>query len=91
MEINILEETKNRLVVEIKGESHSLCNALREKLWSDKKVKSSGYTVAHPLINIPKITIETESGNPKEVLADAAKAIKKDAETFLKAFTKVAK
>ncbi|MBW2964742.1 DNA-directed RNA polymerase subunit L [Candidatus Woesearchaeota archaeon] len=89
MEINILEDSKNKLVVEIKGEGHALCSALEEQLWKNKKVKSAGYNVAHPLINIPKVTVEADA--PKDALIDAAKAVKKDAEAFLKAFTKAAK
>jgi DNA-directed RNA polymerase subunit L len=91
MEINILEESKNRLVVEIKGESHALCNALKSELWNSKNVKVAGYNIAHPLVGTPKLVIETESGNPKQLLADAAKSVKKDAEAFLKAFEKAAK
>ena len=91
MEINILEDSKNKLVVEIKGEGHSLCNALKEALWNNKKVKMSGYNIAHPLVGIPKLTVETESGSPKDALVDAVKAVKKDADAFLKAFGKAVK
>jgi DNA-directed RNA polymerase subunit L len=91
MEINVLEESKNKLVVEIKGESHALCNALKAELWGNKNVKLAGYNIAHPLVGIPKLILEVESGNPKQLLADAAKNVKKDAEAFLKAFEKAAK
>ncbi len=91
MEINVLEDSKNKLVVEIKGEGHALCNALKTELWNNKKVKVAGYNIAHPLIGVPKLVIETESGNAKEALAEAAKIVKKDAEAFLKSFTKAVK
>lgn len=91
MELNILEESKNRLVVEIKGESHGLCNALKAELRNNKKVQLTGYNVAHPLIGIPKMVIETSSGSPKEALVEAAKNLKKEADDFLKAFNKGAK
>jgi DNA-directed RNA polymerase subunit L len=91
MEINVLEESKNKLVVEIKGEGHALCNALKAELWNNKKVKIAGYNIAHPLIGVPKLVIETESGNPKDFLLDAAKAVKKDTDAFLKAFSKAVK
>lgn len=91
MEINILEESKNKLVVEIKGEGHALCNALKDALWNSKKVKMAGYNIAHPLVGIPKLTIETESGDPKAALLDAAKQVRKDADAFLKSFTKAVK
>jgi len=91
MEINILEESKDRLVVELVGADHALCNAIKSELWKNKKVKVSGYNIAHPLVGVPKIVVETESGDPKKVLADAVKAIKKDADDFNKAFVKKVK
>jgi len=91
MEIKVLEESKNKLVVELIGEGHSLCNALKAELWKNKKVKIAGYNIAHPLIGVPKLVIETESGNPKEFLLDAVKAVRKDTDAFLKAFSKAVK
>jgi DNA-directed RNA polymerase II subunit RPB11 len=92
MEINVLEESKNRLVVEIKGEGHALCNALKDELRKNKKVKMAGYNIAHPLVGIPRLVIETDAGgDPKKLLADAAKAVKKDADAFLKSFSKSVK
>ena len=92
MEINVLEESKNKLVVEIKGEGHALCNALKTELWKNKKVKVAGYNIAHPLIGIPKLIIETEpGGDPKKLLVEAIKNVKKDADAFLKSFSKKVK
>ncbi|MBW2997594.1 DNA-directed RNA polymerase subunit L [Candidatus Woesearchaeota archaeon] len=91
MEINVLEESKNKLIVEIKGEGHALCNALKAELWKNKKVKVSGYNIAHPLVGIPKLVIETESGDPRKILTDAIKNVKKDADAFLKSFSKTVK
>ncbi|MBW2967902.1 DNA-directed RNA polymerase subunit L [Candidatus Woesearchaeota archaeon] len=91
MEINIVEESKNRLVVEIKGEGHSLCNALKQELWNNKKVKVSGYNIEHPLVGVPKLIIETSAGSPKDALVEAANAVKKDADAFLKSFSKAVK
>ena len=91
MEINVLEESKNKLVVEIKGEGHALCNALKAELWKNKKVKIAGYNIAHPLVGIPRLVIETESGDPRKILLDAVKSVKKDADAFLKSFSKAVK
>ena len=92
MEINVLEESKNKLVIELKGEGHALCNALKTELWKNKKVKVSGYNIAHPLVGIPKLVIETESGaDPKKLLMDALKNVKKEADAFLKSFSKKVK
>lgn len=91
MEINVLEESKNKLVVEIKGEGHALCNAVKAELWKNKKVKVAGYNISHPLVGVPKLVIETESGDPKKILIDAIKNVRKDADAFLKSFSKTVK
>ncbi len=77
MEINILEDKKKRLVFELKGEGHTLCNALREELWNDKSVTVSAYNISHPLIGIPTFIIETNGKAPKKSLKDAITRLKK--------------
>jgi len=78
MKINILEDKKKRLVFELKGEDHTLCNVLREELWNDKCVTVSAYNISHPLVGIPKIIIETDGKKaPKKALKDAISRIKK--------------
>ena len=82
MELEIIEESKNKLVIAIKGESHTFCNALKAELWNDKNVKNVSYRIPHPLDNIPEFTIETKSSDPKKVLASASKKLGKNAEKF---------
>jgi DNA-directed RNA polymerase subunit L len=78
MEINILEEKAKRLVFELKGETHTLCNALREELWNDKAITVSAYNISHPLVGIPKFIIETNGDKePKKALKDAISRLKK--------------
>ncbi|MBW2977652.1 DNA-directed RNA polymerase subunit L, partial [Candidatus Woesearchaeota archaeon] len=60
MKVNIVEETKNKIVIELKGETHTFCNALKKELWNDKHVKIAGYNIAHPLVGVPKIVVETD-------------------------------
>lgn len=76
MEINIIEDKKKRLVFELKGEGHTLCNVLREELWNDKSVTVSAYNISHPLIGIPTFIIETSSKSPKKALKDAISRLK---------------
>jgi DNA-directed RNA polymerase subunit L len=78
MEINILEEKSKKLVFELKGENHTLCNALREELWNDKAVTVSAYNISHPLVGVPKFIIETDGEKePKKALKDAIARLKK--------------
>ena len=92
MEIKILEESKNRLVIEIIGEGHGFCNIIKKALWSVKGVEISGYNIDHPLIGVPKLIIETDGTiEPKKALEKAIKNLKKDSEEFLKSFEKQVK
>jgi DNA-directed RNA polymerase subunit L len=91
MEIKVREQSKNRLVIDIKGESHTLCNALRKELWNDSHIKIAAYDVKHPLIGVPHIIVETDGTDPKKVLASAAKKLSKKAGDFAKLAKKAIK
>ena len=90
MELNILEDTPKRLVMEVKGESHTLCNALKTALWANKHVKSATYAIAHPLVGIPKMVVETDGEvKPKKALAEAADRLLKETEKLKKDLSKI--
>ena len=80
MELNIIEDKKDKLIFEIKGESHTLANAIRKELWNDEHVKSAAYAIEHPLIEIPRFIVETDGADPKKTLVAAAKRVQKDLE-----------
>lgn len=84
MEINIIEDKKNKLVFEIKGVTHTFCNILKEELYNNNNVKIATYAIRHPLIGIPRFIIETDGADPRKVLNDAAQKIKKQFEKFEK-------
>lgn len=90
MEIKVLEETKNRIVFEIPGESHTLCNALKRELWKNEDVRIATYSIKHPLIGTPKMIVETGPGtNPRKALVKAAEALKEKVSTFKTSFSKL--
>ena len=76
MEIKVIEKEKNKLKLEIIGEDHTFCNALRKELWNDKDVQVAGYNIEHPLVSNPVLTLETEKKDPKKVLESAIKRLK---------------
>lgn len=86
MEIKILEEEKNKLVLEIAGEDHTFCNSLKEELNQDKNIKLASYKIPHPLVG--KVTMHIEGSDIKKSLIDAAKRLKKNAEKFESSFKK---
>ncbi len=84
MEINIIEEKKNKLVFEVKGLTHTFCNILKEELRDNDNVKITSYAIRHPLIGIPRFVVETDGTDPRKVLSDAAQKLKKKFEKFEK-------
>ena len=77
MEIRVLEKTKDKLIIEVVGEDHTLCNALRKELWEDKTIEVAGYNMKHPLISEPEIIVETKGGDPVKALLKAVDGLKK--------------
>jgi len=84
MEFKVLEETKTLLVFELKGETHSFCNALKQELLNAKGVVITTYKIDHPLIGVPTFHVETKGVEPRKVLKDALKSLKKQAQEFEK-------
>jgi len=80
-----LEESKNRIIVEIVGESHAFCNALRKELWEDKHVKIAAYNIEHPYVSNPKMIVETDGQEkPKAALLKAAERIRDNSDKLKK-------
>lgn len=84
MEFTVLEESKNRLVFQLKGENHTFCNILKEELCHLKNVKAATYKIDHPLIGVPTFLVETEGIEPRKAIKDALKNLRKKAEDFKK-------
>ncbi|MBT4824580.1 DNA-directed RNA polymerase subunit L [Candidatus Woesearchaeota archaeon] len=91
MEINVIESSKKTLVVELKGEGHAMCNALKKEIWNDKDTKVGGYHIEHPQVGIPRITVESTGKAPQKILQDACKRLEKKNSDFLAKFKKVVK
>ena len=88
MELEIIEEKKNRIVLKIKGETHTFCNALKKALLDDKHVKIATYKIDHPLIGIPEMIVETDGKDPKKALKEASDRLSKIFNKFKSVFLK---
>ena len=86
MELKVLEKSKTRLKLEVVGEDHTLCNALRKELWNDENVKVSGYNLPHSIVGSPILIVE--ASDAKKALTDAVKRLKKKNSDFLEQFKK---
>jgi DNA-directed RNA polymerase subunit L len=90
MELTVLEESDKRMVLELKGANHTLCNALKSELTGNKHVKAATYAMGHPLVGIPKMIVETDgNAKPRKLLADAAAKLSDTASSLKKEFRKV--
>ncbi len=87
MEIKILDDKRNKLILEIKGADHTLCNALKSELWNDKHVKIATYSIRHPQISMPQMIVETDGDeSPKNALINAVERLHKINAKFKKEF-----
>jgi len=85
MEFKVIEETKEKIVFELIGETHTLCNALKAELHKVKGVDIASYKIDHPLIGVPRFQIETKGIEPRKAIKEALKNLKKKSEEFKKA------
>ena len=75
MEINIIEESKGKLEIEIIGEDHTICNSLRDELWNHD-VESAAYNIEHPLISNPTMLVEG-NGDLRKKFVSATDSLRK--------------
>ncbi len=76
-DIKVIESKKNKLVLEIYGDKHTLPNVIVDELYNDKEVKAASYFNVQPLKNISRLIIETKGKDPKQALLDAISRLKR--------------
>jgi DNA-directed RNA polymerase subunit L len=86
MKLVLLESSEGKMVLEVRGENHTLLNLLRENAW-DAGSKQASYMIEHPYLSEPKLIIRAD--NPKKVLDSSAQAILDSAKEFEREFRKV--
>ncbi|MFP4403203.1 MAG: RpoL/Rpb11 RNA polymerase subunit family protein [Nanoarchaeota archaeon] len=89
MELKVIEKSKNKIIIEIQNENHTLCNALKDELYNDDSVKSAGYFIKHPVLKVPTMVVETKQGTDViKTINDAGNRLKKKNKKFIKEFEK---
>lgn len=89
MELHVVENTKNKLIFDVKGADHTICNPIKQELYEDDNVKISTYRVEHPLVSDPQMIVETSgSASPKSVISKAISRLKKTNEKIRKDISK---
>jgi len=86
MEIEFLEQSKEKWQIKLINETHTFCNIIRKELWKDKDLKQAGYFIKHTLTDHPVLVVESK--NPKKTLLNTIESIKKTNKEFLTKFNK---
>ena len=88
MELSAIEKKKDKLRVEVRGETHTILNLIRENAWK-AGARQASYIIQHPYISQPEIIVR--SRNPAKTLKDAAQMIADDSKEFSQAFKRAMK
>lgn len=79
MKLDVLEKGKEKITMEIKGETHTFLNLLRENSWK-LGCDQASYVVKHPYLSEPRFTIRSK--NPLKTLESASQMIMDQAKEF---------
>jgi DNA-directed RNA polymerase subunit L len=90
VELNILNKTNNELEVELRGETHTLLNLLKDLLIKDERVVTAFYDMKYVSISDPVLYIKTDGADPILVLKDVAAIIVSECDEFIDVFSKAA-
>ncbi|MHA1603239.1 MAG: RpoL/Rpb11 RNA polymerase subunit family protein [Candidatus Freyarchaeota archaeon] len=89
MNIRIVEKKDNELRVEIEGEGHTLCNAIKSVLFEDESLVFAGYRIEHALLSKPTLYIKTNGKkDPLTLLNETLEKLSDRIEEFKEKFQK---
>ncbi|MCD7781385.1 MAG: DNA-directed RNA polymerase subunit L [Methanosphaera sp.] len=78
--MKFLEDEENKVILEVTGETHTICNIIRKRLMEQDNVSAAAYEITHPLIGQPEL--EVHGSNPKESLITASNTVKEEVAEF---------
>lgn len=88
MKLKLIENKKDKIKIEVVGESHTLLNLLRETAWKTGADQAT-YIIEHPYMSNPELIIRGKS--PKTALTKAANNIIDQATAFERELKRVLK
>lgn len=92
MEVKIIRKTDTEIEMEIKGESHTLMNALKAALIEDSAVETATYTIEFPGVSEPILYVKTDkTEDPIDAIKKAASLLAGQCDDFVKQFSRKAK
>ncbi|MEM5794048.1 MAG: DNA-directed RNA polymerase subunit L [Candidatus Aenigmatarchaeota archaeon] len=91
MELRVIKKDEKTLELEVRGETYTLTNLLREELWNDKSVIESAQIKEHPYLSEPKIFVKVSRGSPETALEKACDRLISKLEELKEEFKKALK
>jgi len=88
MKLVLLEKGDEKISIEVRKETHTFLNLLRENAWKSGSRQTS-YMIEHYNLSEPKLVVRSK--NPKKTMDSAAQMIIDQAKEFEKEFEKVSK
>lgn len=88
MELKVVKQDEKTLIVEVKGETFTLTNLVRESLWEDKSVSEAAQIKEHPYLAEPKIFVNVSRGSPKVALEKSSERLIEQTKEFGEKFKK---
>ncbi|NIA04138.1 MAG: hypothetical protein GWP09_02190 [Nitrospiraceae bacterium] len=87
MQIDVIKDTKETLIFEVKDEDTTFFDVLKNELYKVKGVKAASYARKHPLVNKLTFVVETDGKiSPRDALKKGSESVKKDFNQFLSKF-----
>lgn len=88
MKLVALEKGNEKMILEVRGETHTFLNLLRENAWK-AGTKQASYMIEHPYLSEPKLTIRAK--NPKKILDSSVQMIIDQTKDFEREFKRVSR
>jgi len=81
-----IEHSRAEIKVEFPEEGHGFCNLLRKTLLEEPSVEFAGYTIDHPLLANPVVSLKTKRRQANVVLREGFEKMLARTEEFRKKF-----
>ncbi len=84
MNVKLLEKSKDEIKLEV--DDLTLVNLINERLWKEK-IDYSAYTIDHPYLSIPVLTVKSKF--PSKSLINAAQSVIEDVKELKKQASRI--
>ncbi len=88
MDVNIVEESKNRFVFELLSHDHTVLLLVKEALQDNDDVKLLTFSVGHPETGKPLFILETKKNDAKKLFLQSLNEVEKNLQKLQKEFEK---